>query len=348
MNAKRENTMHNKQKVVLAGCGSISEVWLEATADFRDIEYVGFVDLNPERAASCRNKYAPDALTGTDLRKVLESTDPDIVFDCTVPRARYQVVTTALNFGCNVLGEKPLAESMEDAKKIVQTAQESGKVYTVIQNRRYDKNIIHFRKELKTEKIGILTALHADFFIGAHFDGFRNQMEHPLLIDMSIHTFDQARFITGKDPETVYAYEWNPRGSWYQHPASAVCIFEMNDGIVFTYRGSWCAEGLNTSWECDWRAIGDNGSIIWDGRDTIKGEVPVGPVNLIREKKELQLGEAAKLDFPGHAGVIRDFLDSLQNKTIPQTICSDNIKSLAMVHAAVKSAETGKKVKINI
>ena len=48
----------------------------------------------------------------------------------------------------------------------------------------------------------------------------------------------------------------------------------------------------------------------------------------------------------GHAGVIRNFLDSLKSGAAPQTICTDNIKSVAMIHAAVESADRGIKVQI--
>ena len=52
------------------------------------------------------------------------------------------------------------------------------------------------------------------------------------------------RLLTAADPVSVYCHEWNPAGSWYDHDASAVAFFEMSDGLVYTYRGSWCAEGL--------------------------------------------------------------------------------------------------------
>ena len=98
-------------------------------------------------------------------------------------------------------------------------------------------------------------------------------MEHVLLLDMAIHTFDAARLIAGADPVAVYCKEWNPPGSWYDHDASAVAVFEMSGGIVYTYRGSWCAEGLNTSWECDWRVIGTQGSVTWDGAEAFSAQV---------------------------------------------------------------------------
>jgi len=44
-----------------------------------------------------------------------------------------------------------------------------------------------------------------------------------------------------------------------------MAIFEMSNGVVFNYRGRWCAEGLNTPWECTWRAVGEKGTALWDG-----------------------------------------------------------------------------------
>jgi predicted dehydrogenase len=76
--------------------------------------------------------------------------------------------------------------------------------------------------------------VNADFYIGAHFGGFRDQMQHVLLLDMAIHSFDQARMVMQADPVSVYCREWNPKGSWYQHGASVVAVFEMTGGIVYT------------------------------------------------------------------------------------------------------------------
>ena len=80
---------------------------------------------------------------------------------------------------------------------------------------------------MQSGAVGPLTTVNCDFYIGAHFGGFRDRMEHVLLLDMAIHTFDQARFIMGADPVSVYCNEWNPAGSWYDHDASAIAIFEM-------------------------------------------------------------------------------------------------------------------------
>ncbi len=271
---------------------------------------------------------------------------PDAVFDCTVPEVHALVTEKALRSGIPVLGEKPMAETLEKASNMVKIAEETNLTYAVIQNRRYLPDIIRFRDMLNAGTIGDLTTLNADFYIGAHFGGFREEMEHVLLKDMAIHTFDQARFISGKDPVSVYCHEWNPEGSWYSHGASAQVIFEMNDGVIFNYRGSWCAEGFPTTWESSWRACGTKGTALWDGGSDMKARRVTSEEGFQFPVEDAVLPEIPEVKHQGHAGVIREFLDSLNNGTKPQTVCNDNIKSVAMVYAAIESAETGKKVSI--
>jgi predicted dehydrogenase len=335
------------KKAVLAGCGGISRAWLKAVSQFDDVDIVGMVDLVAEAIDTRREEFDlhPKA-TGDDLAMVIRESGADTVFDCTVPPAHRSVVTTALAAGCDVLGEKPMAESMDDARAMVDAAEKAGKTYAVIQNRRYNPNIIRYRDALRSGGIGEITTLNADFYIGAHFGGFREKMNHVLLVDMAIHSFDEVRFISEQDPVSVYCHEWNPKGSWYRHGASAMAIFEMTGGLIVSYRGSWCAEGLNTSWECSWRAIGERGSVLWDGFDAVKGERVAKDEGFRRPMMEAAIAAAPEVEYRGHAGVIREFLDSLEAGTKPQTICTDNIKSVAMVHAAVESAEKGARVAV--
>ena len=334
-------------RVVLAGCGGISRTWLNASQDYPGLEFVGLADINPEQARQRQAEFhLEDVLIGTDLGDIIEKTAANMVFDCTVPESHVSVTLEALRRGCHVLGEKPMAENMIKAEKVLDAAQKSGRIYAVMQNRRYLDPIVQFRQLLSSQAIGALTTINADFYLGAHFGGFRDEMDHVLLLDMAIHSFDQARYLSGADPISVYCHEWNPSGSWYRHGASAVAIFEMNNGVVFTYRGSWCAEGLNTSWECAWRAVGEQGSAIWDGHENINAERVKGAEGFIREQHAIPVPDVPKLEHVGHAGVIYEVLDSVKSGKSPQTICHDNIKSLAMVHAAIESAMTGEKVTI--
>ena len=258
-------------KAVLVGCGSISHHWVRTAAEIDDFDLVGLVDLDEAAAHRRAADYGnPEAAVSTDLESTLEDIRPDIVFDCTVPQAHVQVVLTALKHGAHVLGEKPLADSLETAQRMVDAARQAGKTYAVMQNRRYDPNIRRVRALIDSGAIGPLTMVNSDFFVPAHFGDFREKMPHILLIDMAIHTFDAARLITGADPVSVYCKEWNPAGSWYGYPAAAIATFEMSDGAVYSYRGSWCAEGLRTTWESDWRIVGQQGTILWQGDEHIQ------------------------------------------------------------------------------
>ncbi|MCB0129859.1 MAG: Gfo/Idh/MocA family oxidoreductase [Caldilineaceae bacterium] len=340
--------MNSPLRVVLVGCGGITQAWMSYAVTRPDLLFVGLVDLDVEAARALQSKYGlSQAAVGADLAAMLQTTQPDIVFDCTIPAAHTAVTLTALAHRCHVLGEKPMATTMADAARMVAAAQAQGLTYAVIQNRRYLDQIVQYRDLVQDGRIGRLTTLNADFFLGPHFGGFREEMAHVLLLDMAIHSFDQARFIANADPVSVYCHEWNPPGSWFAHGAAAVAIFEMSNGLLFTYRGSWCAQGLPTAWACDWRAIGTQGTACWDGEEEVRAAVVTGADGFFRPTEELQIEPAAALPNTGHAGVIAEFIDSVKAGVPPQTICTDNIKSLAMVHAAIESAESGRKVLIH-
>lgn len=340
--------MEKNLRAILVGCGGISRVWLDAIRDIPDLKVVGLVDLNEESAREKAKAYdLLDVLVSTDLSATLERTRPDLVFDCTVPEAHVSVTLAALERGCHVLGEKPMADTLENARKMIAAARKAGKLYAVTQNYRYHPEVRRLKRFLESGEIGPITTVHSDFYIGAHFGGFRDRMKHVLLLDMAIHTFDAARLITGADPVSVYCQEWNPAGSWYDHGASAVAIFEMSDGIVYTYRGSWCAEGLNTTWASEWRVIGQRGSVIWNGGDSFRVEVVTQRGGFLSQTQEVDVPPYdGQSPVGGHAGLIREFAHAVRTGTAPETICTDNIKSLAMVLGAVESAERGERVEI--
>jgi predicted dehydrogenase len=340
--------MTQTQKAVLVGCGGISGAWLKGIQDLQGLQIVGLVDIRREAAEERAAQFdLTDAAIGTDVRAVLDRTQPDIVFNCTIPQAHREVSIAALEHGCHVLSEKPLADSMDSAREIVAAAERADKLFAVIQNRRYHPSIRRLSRFLRIGTLGQITTVNSDFYIGAHFGGFRDHMEHVLLVDMAIHTFDTARLISGADPVSVYCREWNPAASWYDHDASAVAIFEMSNGIVYTYRGSWCAEGVNTSWECDWRVIGAKGSITWDGGEGFAAQVVAKTGGFFSEWDDLEIPPLHPEDRIGaHAGQIADFVDCVRTGRIPETTGSDNIKSLAMVFGAVESASQEKVVDI--
>ncbi len=128
------------------------------------------------------------------------------------------------------------------------------------------------------------------------------------------------------------------------HDASAVAIFEMSNGIIYTYRGSWCSEGINTTWESDWRVICADGSVTWNGGDQIHAQAVSETGGFFSTTEDIAVPQPPPLAYPGHAGVIDEFVRCIRTGAKPETICTDNIKSLAMVFRAIESAETGRRV----
>ena len=214
-----------------------------------NVDIAAVVDLNPERAKAQVAKYGIETKVSDNLDDVLRRVKADFVVDLTIPEAHYAVtLRVRWRAGFHVIGEKPMASNMDEARRMVQTAEKTGRLYMVSQSRRWNPLHDRVRRTVTGGALGTLTTINCDFYLGAHFGGFRDEMDSPLILDMSIHHFDLARFMTGADPVAVYALEFNPAGSWYKGDVAASCIFEMSNGVVFTYRGSWCAEGCHTSW----------------------------------------------------------------------------------------------------
>jgi predicted dehydrogenase len=339
-----------KLRALLVGCGGMSRAWLDTIVTMpEEVEMVGLVDVIENAARTRASEYhLPNAIIGTDLAAILEQTTPDIVFNCTIPEAHYEVTMRSLKAGCDVLTEKPLANSMTEAREMVETAKQAGKILSVIQNRRFDPNIRRIKSFVASGRLGTLTTVNSDFYLAPHFGGFREQMEHVLLLDMAIHTFDAARLLIGADPIAVYCQEWNPAGSWYNHDASAIAIFEMSNGVVYTYRGSWCADGLSTSWESDWRLIGQRGSVLWDGGDDVRAQIIAETGGFTAQYQDVEVPAYSVGRIGRHDGLIREFVECVQQGATPETNAADNIKSLAMVFGAIESAEKGCKVAIQL
>lgn len=335
------------ERTVVVGAGGIAGAWFPPLAA-EGVQVDAVVDLRLESARKRIEEYTlTNAQASTKMGAMFRRYKPDFVVDLTIPEAHCKVCTTAMKAGCHVVSEKPMAANMAQARRMVDTADRTGRMYMVSQSRRWDVHHDTVRQTIAAGRIGELTTINCDFYLGAHFGGFRDAMASPLILDMSIHHFDMARFMTGADPVAVYAQEFNPRGSWYKGNVAASVIFEMSNGIVFTYRGSWCSEGCHTSWNGDWRFIGDKGTLIYAQDKEPCGEVvkPDAKPGFVLDKQPVEIVRSP-LKHTGMHGALREMLEFLRTGKKPQTECHDNIKSLAMVFAVIESARKGKRVPV--
>ncbi len=345
-------------RVVLVGCGGMSPAWIRPALAAPSIELVGLVDLNRAAAEKRAGEFGlPASSVFVSLSDAVRATGADAVFDVTVPAAHHEVTLDALGLGCHVLGEKPMSDTLEKAQRMLAKARDTGLLYAVTQTRRPTAGAMTAQRALESGTIGDVQEVHSDFFVGARFGGFRAAMDHPLIVDMAIHTFDNARQLSGADPVSVYAYSWNPRRSWYRGDASACCIFEMRlpDGspVVYTFRGSWADEGFATAWNADWRIVGQRGTLRWDGGTSVRAQVVADETSdaFIRPLDDVDV-PLIELPHEGHEHLIREFAACVeqgagfQRGPQPTCPCDANIASVAMVFAAVESATTGQRVPV--
>jgi predicted dehydrogenase len=336
-----------RRKALLVGAGNMGRTWGRNLAACEDVTIAGWIDVRLEAATEAVAALGlSDVYVGADLENAIGATRADFVVDVTVPESHCDVTLTALRHGLPVLGEKPMADNMARAREMVAAADRAGQLYMVSQSRRYNAGLQALHR-LIVDEIGPLGMLNSDFYLGAHFGGFRDHMSSPLILDMAIHTLDAARYLSDADPVAVYCEEFNPPWSWYRGNASATAIFEMSGGLRYTYRGSWCSEGRPTSWESDWRAVGPRGTAIWDGEGAPAAGIVVSTDGFMSSTRP----ETPQVDTTiptGIAGSLRDFLHALETGATPMGECHDNIKSLAMVFAAIESAATGRRIAIEL
>jgi predicted dehydrogenase len=331
-------------RAAVVGVGSISRFWLPPLLN--RIEIVALVDPSSERTSDAKERDGVSAPAFGSLDEALAATAPTLVVNLTPVEWHRPVTLAALAAGCDVIQEKPLAADLQEASELVAAADEAGKTLAVMQNRRYVPGIQSLRSRIADGKLGDISVVAADMFVAhpAAEGDWRQTMASPLLIDMGIHTFDQARYLIGRNAVAAYCHEFNPRYSWYDGAASAICTFEMEGGAVLSYRGSWVDPGLATTYDAAWRINGSGGTALWDGLTEPLFQPTARGLQTPTEVERWPLAEPR--DLMGHATAIDEVLDALEKREKPPTAAADNIQSLAMVFAALKSASERRRVTI--
>ncbi len=325
--------MPDPLRLIQVGAGGMGRAWLRTIAANDDVVLAGLVDLDLDvaRTAAAEHGFA-DLPVARSLDEL--GVDADAVIDVTVPAAHPTVSINALLRGLPVLSEKPLAETVRECLPMVAASEVSGKLLMVSQSRRYFRAGTAFGRQIA--ELGPVGSLSCEFFKAPHFSGFRERMAEPLLVDMAIHQFDLARKLIGAEPVSVYCESYNPEWSWFDGNASANAVFTFAGGTRFSFTGSWCAPGLETSWNGRWRASAEGGTATWDGDNA-----PVA---------ERADGEALPADLPEDseeiAGSLAEFVEAVRSGETPQSEVHSNVISVAMVEAAVQSAASGVPVRI--
>ncbi len=312
--------------VVVIGAGAMGGAWLRMLADSPHAEPVGVVDLNLELAQATVASAGLDAVVGDSLVEVAERSGARAAINVTVPQAHRVVNEQALRAGLPVLCEKPLAPTVSEALRQVALADLTGELLMVSQSRRYFNHLAAFKQAV--EQLGPLGAVHATFFHEDHEPGFREQMAHPLLVDMSVHHFDMLRYLSADEPVSVRCNSWNPPWSWFAGDAAATATFELASGARFVYSGSRCTPGLQSSWNADWHVYAERGAASWNGDELVIADAEGVGFEVPDRRESIE-------------GSLEEFVSALATGITPQNEVRLNVLTLAMVEGAVLSSARG-------
>lgn len=320
-------------RVIQVGVGGMGRTWLRTVSDSPEVEFAAWVDVSRAALAEQAQAFGFDlSHCYTSLGDALQAEQADGLINVTPPQFHEYVSRAAFDAGLPVLSEKPLAHTMDSARRTVQAAEDAGVVFMVAQNYRYRPFVQTMRELIASGQYGAPGQVEIGFYKGPHFGGFREEMDHPLIIDMSIHHFDMMRHILGADPVQVTGQSWNPTWSWFKGDASAALTFEFTDEIHIVYHGSWCSTGDETTWSGDWHIECEKGVIVSDD-DVIyaatTGE-PLAPVPL------------SPMERTAQAYLLHEFYRAVTEGITPATHGRDNLKSLGMVFAAVEAVESSR------
>ncbi|WP_263312000.1 Gfo/Idh/MocA family protein [Brachybacterium atlanticum] len=333
-------------RVVVVGAGSMGSWWAREIVASEVAELVGVADLvegAPQRVIDQSGAADPAAVAvgadGVDLALELGA---DLIVNPTVPVAHHPVTVKALHAGIPVLGEKPVTETLPEAISLLAHAELTGVPFMVSQSRRFFRQVRQLRSFVAAHGPTVMTS--AFFSLFTEMDGFRRTQDHPLLRDMGIHAFDTARYILDADPVAVTARGTRPEWSVYHHDATVSATFEMSDGSLFAYHGTWNARGLPTWWNSEWRIGAQHGSATWDGTGT-----PVVGTEDEEETARLQAAiDAETAPEPDQiAASLVECVSALRGGRTPMCEIHENVLSFAMVEAAVTAVERGERVEID-
>ncbi len=332
-------------KVLQVGIGGMGNAWLNAVQQSEVVDFAGFVEIDQEIARQQANTYGLDqSRIFNSLPQALTQVDADAIINVTPPQFHREISVNALEAGLPVLSEKPLAGTLEDARAIVAAADKSGILHSVAQNYRYQPLSQTIKAVLDSGELGALAAVRAEFYKGPHFGGFREEMPHPLIIDMAIHHFDMMRFFLDSNAIKISARSWNPPWSWFDGDASAAAQIEFANGVQASYCGSWCSQALETSWNANWRFECERGVLLVED-DTVYlqrlvrvGDQAGALVNVHDEKVSLPL---LKMEREGQDYLLHEFYQAVRQGTRTGTSAQDNIHTMELVFGVVNACDSG-------
>jgi predicted dehydrogenase len=323
---------------------------------------VAFCDVIEERATKGAEKFGvKGAKVFTDYREMLAGSALDVVHICTPNKQHSEITVAALEAGCHVMCEKPMAKTAVGARQMLAAAKRTGKKLTIGYDNRFRPDSQHLKKLCEAGRLGEIYYAKAHAIRrravptwGVFLDG-ESQGGGPL-IDIGTHALDLTLWMMNNyEPTCVMgsvfhklsqrANEANAWESWdpakFTVEDSAFGFIQFANGATVVLESSWALNTLDVR-EAKCTLCGTEGGADMDGGGLRLNGTELG--RMYQQEVNLQAGgvafyEGASLNRTDLEA--RTFYDAILNDTEPVVLPEQALVVSEILEAIYVSAQTG-------
>lgn len=326
-------------KVGVVGCGGVGLIHSQGYQSHSKAQLKCVCDMDKAKADARANALGVKAYYS--VKEMLANEELDLVDVITADHLHFEPVMQALEAGRNVFVEKPLSLKLDETKQMVQKAKEKKVKLAVNYNRRYS---IPYRKAKEYVTNGAIGNPTFIMFKLAQGGPEKNhKVKYYNLFELHCHSADLMRHFCG-DVEEVSAYMVNPRAPSSGFYTTVAMCLKFKGETTGTLIGSWDS---SYNHPIEYMEIcGEKGFICVD--NIMEGvRLYIHNDRTIQSWRPNPLNETEfqfRNSFINHVHAVVDALDS--GKEMPVT-GDDGLKSLLILHSAIKSFEEKRSVKLS-
>ncbi|MGI6249638.1 MAG: Gfo/Idh/MocA family protein [Acutalibacteraceae bacterium] len=367
----KEVKSDRKLKVAIIGCGWIAEAHVKSYIKCPDVEIVAAADLIPGKAEAFFDGlgFDTDKLRFYPSHKeLLDTEELDAVSVCTYNATHAECTIYALEKGVNVLLEKPMCVTLQEAIEICRAEKKSGKVLSIGFQPRFDENMKMIKKIVQSGELGEVYYIQTG-------GGRRRGIPTPFgtsfieketaglgaLGDIGCYSLDVVMNAVGyPKPLTVTGYksDFFGKSPKYSNKPEYVDIFGVDDfaagfvrlegGIILDFRIAWA---MHMDTPGDSLIFGKEGGLRIPSTDCWNGSVG-GPMKIYHDVAGEQVETTIPILNNGGKDLfdmkIRSFLDAVITGSPSPVPSSQIIYNQAILDGIARSAELGKEIEIEI
>ncbi len=321
-------------RFLILGLGFFGRNWLREVLACPGCEVAGIVAKHPDLLAAVGDEFkVPPARRYATIDEGLDRSGPHAVIVALPEMIHKASIVSALDRGLHVLTEKPLAMDMAEAAEVVRAARRArSSIVMVDQNYRWRRHTMALRRAVQAGRVGRVASASYEFrqpIVRTTTDAWRERMAHPYLHDIGVHHFDLLRACTGLECAEIVAFGARPPWSWYQGISAIDAILAFDQGFSVSYTGTMVARGYSTPQDGMITLVGQEGTLRLEGDSQVRWY----------RDRQVEVIPPEAMRFTDTAYALREFLAAIREQRKPETHVEDNVRSLAMVTAAITSVE---------